>query len=505
MFAPLLHRRHQRNQCVIAQPLHQPRFALGQRACLVDHDRRHLLQPLERFRILDEHARARAAPHAHHDRHRRRQPQRARARNNQHRHRVDERRGQARLGPQPKPQAESDRRHPQHHRHKDSGHAIRERLDRRAAPLRLRHHLHDARQHRRTAHLLRAHDEATGAIDRAPGHRIAHGLLHRHRLPGQHRFIHRRPALQDHAIHRHLLARPHAQARSRLHFRQRHLALSIVGQQAGRLRRQVEQQTQRIPRAPAGAQFEHLPEQHQHHDHRRRLEIDRRAIVMPEPVRHHSRRQQRHHAVAIRRAHPQRDEREHIHVPRDQRLHAAHEKGPARPQHHGRREKELHPARRRAHHPFRRRRQQMRHGEQEDRQRQRRADPKAARHVAQLAIVLFRPRRHELRLQRHAALRTRAGVVLLHLGVHRAGVERATARFVPAGFYSVSGAVLLCFRIRSAAVAHVKNGIEVHERHEAAEPQSPVFWTTDFTNFTDATDGNFFNPCHPRNPWLKIF
>ena len=40
-------------------------------------------------------------------------------------------------------------------------------------------------------------------------------------------------------------------------------------------------------------------------------------------------------------------------------------------------------------HPVRRAREQMRHREEKDRQRERRADPEPPRHVAQLGVLLF--------------------------------------------------------------------------------------------------------------------
>ena len=64
----------------------------------------------------------------------------------------------------------------------------------------------------------------------------------------------------------------------------------------------------------------------------------------------------------------------------------------------------------------------MAHGENEDREGQGRANPKPAGHVAQLAIVL-RLDGHGLRFQRHAALGTRPGVILLDLRVHWAGIN----------------------------------------------------------------------------------
>ena len=68
----------------------------------------------------------------------------------------------------------------------------------------------------------------------------------------------------------------------------------------------------------------------------------------------------------------------------------------------------------------------VRHREKEHRQRERRADPKTAGHVAQFAIV-FRLRRYRLRFQGHPTFRARAGMILLDFRVHRAGVNHLRA------------------------------------------------------------------------------
>ena len=73
----------------------QARLALGQRAGLVDDDRRDLLQALERRGVLDQHAFQRAAADADHDRHRRRETERTRTRDDQHGDRHDAARARA--------------------------------------------------------------------------------------------------------------------------------------------------------------------------------------------------------------------------------------------------------------------------------------------------------------------------------------------------------------------------------------------------------------------------
>ena len=66
----------------------------------------------------------------------------------------------------------------------------------------------------------------------------------------------------------------------------------------------------------------------------------------------------------------------------------------------------------------------VRHRQDKHRHRQRGADPEALGHVMQLGILfLIRTRRHCHRFQRHAALGTIAGMVLLHFRMHRAGVQ----------------------------------------------------------------------------------
>jgi len=70
--------------------------------------------------------------------------------------------------------------------------------------------------------------------------------------------------------------------------------------------------------------------------------------------------------------------------------------------------------------------QHVNHGDAQQRHSQRQADPKSARHVAQLRIVLL-DGSYSARFKRHAADRTRSGAGTNDLRVHGAGV------FNPAG------------------------------------------------------------------------
>ena len=73
-----------------------------------------------------------------------------------------------------------------------------------------------------------------------------------------------RAALDDHAVDRHLLARPHAQEVAALDLVERDVLVVPSGLDAvRRLRREVEQRADRRAGAAAGAQLQHLAEQDQ--------------------------------------------------------------------------------------------------------------------------------------------------------------------------------------------------------------------------------------------------
>jgi hypothetical protein len=100
------------------------------------------------------------------------------------------------------------------------------------------------------------------------------------------------------------------------------------------LRRKIKQRADRAGSLLARPQFEHLAEQDQYGDGRRRFEIDRDcAIRTAESRGKYSGRKRADHAVEPRDARTHRDEREHVEVARHDRPPAADEERPARPQH----------------------------------------------------------------------------------------------------------------------------------------------------------------------------
>ena len=105
--------------------------------------------------------------------------------------------GVARLGTPDRPGDEGCDRNRDHQRHEPAGNLIGKALDRRAAALRLRDHLHDLREHRVAADLVGPHHEAAALVHRPADQLVADGLHDRHRLSGHHRFVDRAAAFDQ--------------------------------------------------------------------------------------------------------------------------------------------------------------------------------------------------------------------------------------------------------------------------------------------------------------------
>ncbi|MCY1174324.1 hypothetical protein D9M73_145220 [compost metagenome] len=164
-------------------------------------------------------------------------------------------------------------------------------------------------------------------IERAADHMIAHGLGNRHRFPGHHRLVERGSAILHRAVDGHFLAWPHAQPVAHDDRLDRHFLLPAIGQQPqGGSRREAEQRLDRAGGAFAGAQFEHLTQQHEYRDDCRRLEIHGHgAICSMKRGREQPGREGRDHAVGPRDARPHGDQREHVEITRTERCPASSE------------------------------------------------------------------------------------------------------------------------------------------------------------------------------------
>ena len=243
----------------------------------------------------------RAAAGADHDGHRRRQAERARAGDDQHRHGVDQRVREARLRARRRPRRRTSSAATSDHRR----HEVRRRPDRRAAesaracaaPRRP-----SARSARAACRCRRARAVITSVpltVDRAADHAVARLLVDRDRLAGDHRFVDRAAPSSDDAVDRHLLAGPHAQQVADLDLVRAARPLRGRSRTTPRgLRREPEQLANRRAGAMARAQLEHLPEQHEHGDDDRGVEVGVDRAVHPEAVGKEARRHGRDHAVA---------------------------------------------------------------------------------------------------------------------------------------------------------------------------------------------------------------
>ena len=96
----------------------------------------------------------------------------------------------------------------------------------------------------------------------------------RDRLAGNHGFVNRGFAVEHNAIHRHFIARSHAQFRAGLNRFKRHVTFLTVLNNPRGLGRKVQQSANGAPGLAARPQFEHLAKQHQHDDDRGGLKIN---------------------------------------------------------------------------------------------------------------------------------------------------------------------------------------------------------------------------------------
>ena len=287
------------------------------------------------------------------------------------------------------------------------------------------------RQHGVAADFFRAHDEAAAAVERSANDVGALLLGRRHRFAGDHGFIDRGSAFDQHAVDGNFFAGTHAQPVAGHDGVERHVLVAAVILDAPRgFRRERDERADRTRGRGAGAQLQNLAEQHQYRDDTGRLEIKRDAAMLIVKRRgKQAGRQHRDNAVAIGDAGAHGDQREHVEVARDQRLNAAHEKRPTAPQHHRRRQNKL---------CIRRnvtgqmpKTEMPAHIEHHDRQRQQRRDQQAARHVGELAAVV------RLRLLPARAPCRRSGKSLGRFG----------------GFPDASGRCRSCLRARVSAGA----------------------------------------------------
>ena len=401
------------------------RLAFGQGAGFVDHQRVDALHPFEHFGVLDKHAGLGATPHAHHDGHRCGKPQRAGTGDDENGDGRNQRKSEARLRSEHHPRGECEQCNRDHKGHEPGCDLVGQTLDRRAAALRVRHHLHNARQHRIAPNLLGADNKRARTIDGATDHFCAYFLGDRHGFPGDQGFVDRRPAFHDFAINRDFLAGPNAHQVAGDDSFERDFLFAIIPDPPSRLWREVKQSADGAGGMLARAQLQNLTEQHQYGDDGRRLVVNGNGPVhCAEGRREKVRENRRDHAVEPSHAGTQCDQREHVEIVGDERLPAAHEERPSRPQNHGSCERKLDPDRNaRCDKPVQIE-QMPAHLEHDHRQREDEPDPESPRHIGEFRIWR-RIARHDQWLQRHAADGARSRTILPDFGMHRTSVDSA--------------------------------------------------------------------------------
>ncbi len=284
---------------------------LGERPRLVQDDSVHAARRLEGLGVAHEDAHPRGTARGDDERGGRGEPQGARARHDEDRHGAEERGGERRRGPQSEPQDEGHRRHGDDGRDEDARHAVGETLDGRLRALRPLDHLDDLREEGLPAHLLGAHDERAGGVERAGEDARPRGLLDGDGLTRQHGLVHGARALCEDAVHRHLFAGPHAEQVAGEHRRERHVLLASIRAEAPRcLRRKVHERAEGITCLGLGAGLEGAAQKDEGDDDARGLVVHGRVLAArreglgPERA-HHARAEcgegaHRHEGVHVR-------------------------------------------------------------------------------------------------------------------------------------------------------------------------------------------------------------
>ena len=319
------------------------------------------------------------------------------------------------------------------------------------------------RQQRVAADALRPHYKASGAVHRPSRHAAILRFFYGNRFARDHRLVHRSRAFQNYSVHGNLFSRPNPEAISGFNLFERYVRFrAIIAHQTCRLGCEPQQSFDRSAGLAAGAQLQHLAQQHQSGNHRSGVEVNAYFAAATMKRLGKSLREKRcGETVDVGSADTDGDESKHIETAVDDGSPTALEERPSAPEDHRSRQQELEPVQRvrRKTALHRLSRNQIGHGEKNNRRAQPDADPKAARHIDKLGIGFFlqgygsglerhaaywarswllaydvgmhgtnvlcfdRWRGWGCRLQSHAALGASAGLGLAHLGIHRTDID----------------------------------------------------------------------------------
>ena len=292
-----------------AHHVRHPWPSLGDGARLVEDDRGDVTGALQRLAALDQDAERGAAPGGHHDGGRDGQPHGAGTGDDQHRDRRGQPAHEGRGVGQEKPRHEGDHRELQHDRHEHPGDPVGQALDRGARALGVAHQGHDARQDTVRAQGGGAEAEGAGAVDGAADDTITHGLLHRQRLAGEHRLVHRAAPVHHLTVHRNPFTRADQDDLAPAHRLHRQVHFLTIALDPGGLRLEIHQRPQRHGGLPLGARLEGVAGQDEGDDDDHRFVVH----VRQEPAtREDLRRHGGHDRVEERRAGANRHQGVHV-------------------------------------------------------------------------------------------------------------------------------------------------------------------------------------------------
>ncbi len=206
-------------------------FAAGDGAGFIQYYGGDAGRHFKRLAVFEQNAVFCAFPGAGHDGCRGRQPQRTGTGDNQNRDHPDH--GANKIAGQPPPYAKRDNGNNDNGGHKNSGDAVRQRLDRRTASLRFLNQPDDLGQRRGFPHAHSPAFQQSMAVDGSPGNTVFAAFVHRHGFAAQHGFIHRGFSLQNYGVRGNAFSGAYDQNISDTNIRERCLGFDAVHQNAG--------------------------------------------------------------------------------------------------------------------------------------------------------------------------------------------------------------------------------------------------------------------------------
>jgi len=374
--------------------------------------------------FFDEDAELGAAADADHDRHRCGEAEGAGAGDDEDGDGVDDRVGEARLGADEEPKRKREEGDHRDGGDEPAGDAVGEALDGRAGALGVGDELDDAGEQGVGADFFGAEGEAAGGVDGAGGDGIAGGFFGGDGFAGEHGFVDGGAAVEDGAVDGDLRTGADAKGVADVDVCGGDFLVVAGGVDAdGGGRGEVEEGFEREGGVGAGAELEHLSEKDEDDDDGGGFEVDIDGAVFAHRGGEEAGREEGDDAETVGGGDAEGDQREHVPVAAAEGAGAADEERPAGPEDDGGGEEELRPLAPGGRRGVRERGDEVRHAEEENGNGERRAGPEAAGHVAQL-VIFFGGCGEAGGFERHAAEGAIAGMILLHLGVHGAGVDR---------------------------------------------------------------------------------